>query len=407
MEQEDSILMGIWKGYQDMVNPLFDQIIAEADRQKEEDRQRVGEHRNMADFHRRTKEMQERAMAATDIWEPESVKKVLSDLDQAWENMPAETRRRIEEENGLIPKTEQPKVEIPKAEAPKPEKPKYKYGFDISKVDFPKKYILWEDIKEKDLFFNEKEGKQIATLHNVFSPGNFREVQERLEQLGERKGFCVLFYGAAGVGKTESVYQIAKKGQRDIFPIDITEIRDSAVGETEKNARKIFEDYRKCVDVAHAKGRNTPILLLNEADSIIQKRSSLSTAGSNAVVAQSENSAQNIILEEFEKFEGILIATTNLKGNFDKAYERRFLYKIEFEKPGAEALKKIWLSKFQPMNGVPGLSEETVDHIVAKYDDMAGGNIENVHRKFVIEWGLNKHVMTEEELMEACESEIG
>jgi len=54
------------------------------------------------------------------------------------------------------------------------------------------------------------------------------------------------------------------------------------------------------------------------------------------------NQMQNIFLEQIEKFEGILIATTNLLDNIDKAFSRRFNYKIEFKKPGKKQRLRLW-----------------------------------------------------------------
>jgi SpoVK/Ycf46/Vps4 family AAA+-type ATPase len=72
--------------------------------------------------------------------------------------------------------------------------------------------------------------------------------------------------------------------------------------------------------------------------------------GSRAV-DQMENSMQNIILQEIENLDGILIATTNLTQNIDKAFDRRFLYKIEFKKPEIQVRKSIWKSMFPDLSG--------------------------------------------------------
>ena len=47
-----------------------------------------------------------------------------------------------------------------------------------------------------------------------------------------------------------------------------------------------------------------------------------------------------------------MIATTNLTANMDKAFERRFLYKVEFNAPTTEAKCAIWKSM------IPSLSDE-------------------------------------------------
>ena len=90
-----------------------------------------------------------------------------------------------------------------------------------------------------------------------------------------------------------------------------------------------------------------------------------------------ENTLQNILLQEMENLDGILIATTNLEGNLDSAFERRFLYKIKFETPDATVRAKIW----QEM--IKDLTEAEAGHL-AKVFDFSGGQIENVARKYAI-----------------------
>ena len=90
-----------------------------------------------------------------------------------------------------------------------------------------------------------------------------------------------------------------------------------------------------------------------------------------------ENSIQNIILQEMEKLDGILIATTNLTQNLDPAFERRFLYKICFERPDASIREKIWHTM------LPSLSPAECSALATAYD-LSGGQMENVARKFSI-----------------------
>lgn len=78
-----------------------------------------------------------------------------------------------------------------------------------------------------------------------------------------------------------------------------------------------------------------------------------------------------------ENFDGILIATTNLAGNMDKAFERRFLYKIKFEKPTLEARMSIWHEM------IPTLDESVTRTLATKYD-FSGGQIENIARHYTI-----------------------
>jgi SpoVK/Ycf46/Vps4 family AAA+-type ATPase len=114
---------------------------------------------------------------------------------------------------------------------------------------------------------------------------------------------------------------------------------------------------------------------------------------------QTENAIQNIILQEMENLSGgILIATTNMTGNLDKAFERRFLYKIEFEKPDAEAKRAIWKSI------MPSLNDEDAGVLSDRFD-LSGGQIENVARKATVAGLLYGKEPPVEELISCCEEE--
>jgi SpoVK/Ycf46/Vps4 family AAA+-type ATPase len=235
-----------------------------------------------------------------------------------------------------------------------------------------KDFIKAGKITAKSLFYNEKESRQVAELISLLREENFASVQKRLSGGGMRGGFACLFYGPPGTGKTETVYQIARQTGRDIMTADISQIQDKWVGESEKNIKRVFERYRGTVKA----GQLAPSLLFNEADAVINKRTEIK--GGNAAVEKMYNTMQNIILEEIETLEGILIATTNLTQNMDKAFERRFLYKIKFSKPGTEARSSIWRSI------IPGLSENDTQELASCYD-FSGGQIENVARKRTVD----------------------
>jgi SpoVK/Ycf46/Vps4 family AAA+-type ATPase len=177
-----------------------------------------------------------------------------------------------------------------------------------------------------------------------------------------------------------------------VLAVDVARIKSCWVGESEQNIRALFERYRKYV---RERGpEKAPILLFNEADQVLGIRQE----GAQRAVDKMENSIQNIILEEIEKLEGILIATTNLTGNLDKAFERRFIYKIEFERPDFEAKKQIWKSM------IPALEDE-VAGALAKEFDLSGGQIENVARKRTVELILSGVEPSVDVLREYCRME--
>jgi SpoVK/Ycf46/Vps4 family AAA+-type ATPase len=144
----------------------------------------------------------------------------------------------------------------------------------------------------------------------------------------------IIFYGAAGTGKTMTAYSLAKSLKRQVLAFDCSKILSMYVGESEKNVRKIFDTFYDLCE----KTKSEPILLLNEADQFLSSRSS----GISSSADQMHNQMQNIFLEQIEKFRGMLIATTNLLENIDKAFSRRFNYKIEFKKPDETQRQELW-----------------------------------------------------------------
>ena len=226
-----------------------------------------------------------------------------------------------------------------------------------------------DSIGAKELFYCDKVERQVDELASLLNTERYKEVHERMEQRGFRQGFTCLFHGGPGTGKTETVYQLARRTGRQVMVVDVPQIKSKWVGESEKNIKALFDRYRALVE----KFDVAPILLFNEADAIIGIRKQ----GAENAVDKMENTIQNIILQEMETLNGILIATTNLTENLDSAFERRFLYKICFEKPDATVRSKIW----QTM--IPELPTDIAESLAEKYD-FSGGQIENIARKYAV-----------------------
>lgn len=249
-------------------------------------------------------------------------------------------------------------------------------------------------IKEKRMFYNISEQEQIERLTSLLNHKNLPGIQERLQNEGMRKGFACLFYGSPGTGKTETVFQIARQTGRDIMQIDIAGMRDKYVGESEKNIKAVFARYREISKQSEI----MPILFFNEADAIFSKRTTI--GGVNSSVEKMNNAMQNIILQEMEDLDGILIATTNLTSNLDDAFERRFLFKVEFHKPDNEIKVKLWMSMLGD-----DITEAEAYRLAACYD-FSGGQIENIARKRTIEFILSGKKASFEDIDEFCKSEL-
>lgn len=246
------------------------------------------------------------------------------------------------------------------------------------------------DIQPKDLFFNESEKSSLDMIYNVLKHENLLQLQKKISEKNLPVGITALLHGQPGTGKTETVYQVAKATNREIYQVDISKTKSCWFGESEKIIKRVFTEYNSYAKQCDV----TPILLLNEADAVISKRKSVSSSN----VAQTENAIQNIILEELEKFKGILIATTNLVDNIDPAFDRRFLFKVEFSKPSISVKSKIWKSK------LPDLSVDECDRLSEMFD-LSGGQIDNIVRKCEMHELLNSEKTPFSKLVEFCKSE--
>jgi SpoVK/Ycf46/Vps4 family AAA+-type ATPase len=251
--------------------------------------------------------------------------------------------------------------------------------------------ILSNSITQKELFYNDKEADQIQRLTALLQKDNFLTVQKRLSDSGMRTGFACLFYGAPGTGKTETVYQLARETGRNIMMVDIAETKSMWFGESEKKIKEIFDRYKSLVKSSET----APILLFNEADAVIGKR----MEATDRSVDKTMNAIQNIILQEMENLDGIMIATTNLTQTLDKAFERRFLYKIEFEKPNLVAKQAIW----QVM--IPTLSDTDANVLALRYD-FSGGQIENIARKRTVDTIISGNESSLDDLLTYCQNEL-
>ena len=250
--------------------------------------------------------------------------------------------------------------------------------------------LMPDVIVEKHMYYNERELEEIERLTELLSIDRFKDIQQCLKKANMRTGFTCLFYGSPGTGKTETVLQLSRKTGRPIFKVNISEMKSKWVGESEKKIQGLFSKYEAMVK----KYDICPILLFNEADAIINKRSN----NTDAAVNKMENACQNIILQAMENLSGIMIATTNLTNNLDSAFERRFLYKICFDKPTVATRKQIWNAM------IPSLSCEEARSLAESYD-FSGGQIENIARKQIVDSILYGHNQDISHVRSYCQSE--
>ena len=153
-------------------------------------------------------------------------------------------------------------------------------------------------------------------------------INDRKSQSNE-KGIRILFYGLSGAGKTNLAHFIAESLGKGIITKNASDILGMFVGESEKNIAKAFDEAKK----------QKKILLFDEVDSFFRER---------AYASQSWEITQvNEFLTQMEKFEGIVICTTNLRNLMDKAMQRRFQIMVEFKALKNEGVQSL-LGKYFP-----------------------------------------------------------
>lgn len=255
-------------------------------------------------------------------------------------------------------------------------------------------YITAGSVTPKQLFFNHETEDQLTGINRVLEPRKFRTYLKELKRNAMKPGMTIIFDGPSGTGKTEAVYQVARNTGRDIMMVDLSAVRSKWFGESEKQARKVFDDYAVLLKNSTVE----PILFINEADGFFSKR--MENTGRGSSTDQTMNTLQNIMLQGLENFEGILMATTNLAGNLDKAFERRFMFRVRFPKPDCVTRQKIWESK------LPELTPEKAAILGERYA-LTGGQIDNQVRQVVLKRVLNRKLDQFAFLLENCARDTG
>ena len=188
--------------------------------------------------------------------------------------------------------------------------------------------------------------------HRVYSDWRFGEKSNR------GQGGSCLFFGPSGTGKTMAASVIANTLQLDLYRVDLSQVINKYIGETEKNLARIF-------DKAENSGA---ILLFDEADSLFAKRTEVKTSNDRYA-----NIGTSYLLQRMESYSGLAILTTNLKKEMDSAFMRRIRFAVQFPFPDQLSRRQIWEKMFPADAPVGGIDFAKLASL-----DLAGGNIRNI-----------------------------
>lgn len=294
--------------------------------------------------------------------------------------------------------------------------------------DISKSFFIIDENLQRIINFEPKQSKKIkiesvlkdqdifeliepsTDINDIIMPENTKELLENILKQQDKKVLerlhswgiksnknieaKIIFYGPAGTGKTMSALAMAKSMKKSVLSFDCSKILSKWVGESEQNVRKIFDTYKNIVQTC----KQSPILLLNEADQFLSTRVD-GSSGSDKM----HNQMQNIFLEQIERFSGVIIATTNFLESLDSAFSRRFDYKIEFKKPDFKDRLKIW-EKFLPKKA---LFEKDFDINILSNYELSGAQILMVVKNTALKVAVSKDgVFKMQDFIESIQKEL-
>lgn len=253
--------------------------------------------------------------------------------------------------------------------------------------DFPAKQIKtsldWEDLILDEEVMNRINEIQVWLKHQDLLLNEWG-LNKKL-----KRGYRCLFYGPPGTGKTLTATLLGKSTGMPVYRVDLSLMVSKYIGETEKNLNKVFN---------MAESQNW-ILFFDEADALFGSRVQTSTSNDRHA-----NQEIAFLLQRIEDFDGLVILASNLKGNIDDAFARRFQSMIYFPLPDKEERYLLWKSYFN--GGLPIDSEIDFKGLADKYE-VSGGNIVNILRHSAIKAVESQHQkVIEEDVIEGLRREF-
>ncbi len=173
-------------------------------------------------------------------------------------------------------------------------------------------------------------------------------------------GRCVsvLLSGPPGTGKTMTAQVLASRLGLELYQVDLSQIVDKYIGETEKRLRQVFDQAEK----------SNMILFFDEADALLGKRSEVKDAKDKYA-----NTEVAYLLQRMEQYQGIVLMATNQAGSIDAAFVRRFRYHLTFTLPDENLRRRIWE---HALEGIPSARLQ-LDYLARQFP-LSGAQIKNI-----------------------------
>jgi len=203
------------------------------------------------------------------------------------------------------------------------------------------------------------------------------------------RGLSALFAGPPGTGKTMICSLLAKELGLELYRIDLSQVVNKYIGETEKNLGRVFDEA----------ARGQVMLLFDEADSLFAKRTEVKSSHDRYA-----NLEVNYLLQRMESHEGVVVMTTNAETAIDPAFRRRIRFRIRFPAPDEHQRLQLWQGMMPKQAQVaPDLDLRTI----AQRFPLAGGNIMNALVRAATAAQADGSPIMQHHLMRAAELEYG
>ena len=206
---------------------------------------------------------------------------------------------------------------------------------------------------------------QPSVISDIEAALRLIEIREQLEavwklhEIQPQRGRCIVnFYGPPGTGKTRAALGIARRLGKPLYQVDYSAIVSKYLGDTAKHIALAFRQAAEA----------DAVLFFDEADSLLSRRVAIGESCSTSI-----NQNRNCLMQELDRFGGVVVMTTNLFGNYDEAILRRIARHIEFALPNVEMRERLFRAHLPNAELVPS----DLRQAAIKARGFSGGDILN------------------------------